>query len=84
MNVQDRPDNLAGFLANISMALDGIDYSLGALVAMARFQIMSETGVDPLENTIYQTTDSTPKLGNPERRNRWTRRLRSWPSIWLG
>ena len=54
MRSEERPDNLAGFLANISMALDGIDYSLGALVAMARFQIMSETGVDPLENTIYQ------------------------------
>jgi hypothetical protein len=50
----ERPQNVAGFLANISMALDGIDYSLGALVAMARFQIMSETGVDPLEGTIYQ------------------------------
>ena len=55
MDGHERPDNLAGFLANISIALDGIDYSLGALVAMARFQIMSsETGVDPLEGSIYQ------------------------------
>jgi hypothetical protein len=54
VNGHERPQNVAGFLANISMALDGIDYSLGALVAMARFQIMSETGVDPLEGSIYQ------------------------------
>jgi len=51
---KERPQNLAGFLANISMALDGIDYSLGALVAIERFRILSETGTDPLEGTIFE------------------------------
>ena len=46
MRGKERPQNLAGFLANISMALDGIDYSLGALVAIERFRILSETAAD--------------------------------------
>jgi len=51
----ERPDNQwESFLSDVAIALSGFDYSLGALVAIERFRILSESGTDPLEGTIFE------------------------------
>jgi len=47
-------DSLVAAVQDVADLLDGIAFSLGALVAIARFHVMAEGGEDPLEGTTYE------------------------------
>jgi hypothetical protein len=44
---------LAGHLNDISVALHALDRHAAMLVEIERFVVASETGIDPLQHTIY-------------------------------
>ncbi len=42
------------YLSDISVALDGIGFTLGAIATVLRFYVESQGGQDPLQGTVYE------------------------------
>jgi len=53
-------------LSNISVALHDIGVSLAALVTIARFSIISDKGIDPLEHTAFEDHDGDSQEDDPK------------------
>jgi hypothetical protein len=60
-------------LNDISVALDGIGFTLGAIATVLRFYVESQGGQDPLQGTVYEglgftdgEDDGPPSLEFPD------------------
>jgi len=42
------------YLSDISVALDGTGFTLGAIATALRFYVESQGGQDPLQGTVYE------------------------------
>ena len=42
------------YLSDISVTLDGIGFTLGAIATVLRFYVESQGGQDPLQGTVYE------------------------------